>query len=285
MTIAVGAKYPWGDLKRLPPSGISIPEAVILASDGRLSRKLPSGHVTASNSGTKLFQLGRDAAAAYAGMSKAGELCLDELRWRLSKQKNPNSTRSKEIAQETLQFVYKHQIALEKLRPDDAPLYILIGACDKRGQAELYLFSYETGFKPQPINGLRALGWPETVSTFDKLLKNELHKNIEQELSLRRKYPQVPMAYSVPMPIKAEHVAILFTEILSRMIESGSDTTIGGMIQCAVISSEGLSLTEIAYSPDPTNEGPGWTRVTAKPEELVTVTGISGMFGFYTLSD
>ncbi len=283
MTIAVGVKYPWGDLSRLPPPNSKIPEAVILASDSRFSKKQPDGYVPVLDIGTKLFQLGRDAAAVYAGISKVGEECFGELRWQLSQQNVLKSTHSKEIAQKTFRTVYKHQLALMKLEPGDAPLYILIGACNKRGQAELCSFNYATDFNPEPLAIPKALGWPDTVDRFKKLLREELNKNVEEQLSLRHRYPQVPMASWVPMPIKAEEVAILIISILSRIIESGSDKTIGGKLQCALINAEGVSLPEISYSPDPTNEGPGWTRATVNPHGLTTVTGISGIFGSYDL--
>lgn len=281
MTLAIGAKYPWGDLNKLPPIGTKISEAVILVSDSRFSGKLSSGYVTLSDSGMKLFP-GKDFAAVYAGISKVGELCLDELKWRLSKQKPSYSARSREIAQKTFQSVYRHQIASLKLSPDDAPLYILIGACDKRGQAELYLFEYCTGFIPEPITGLKALGWQNTARKFYNILENELQKRVEDELSLRTRYPQVPMASWVPMPIKAEEVAILISAILNSLIESGSDTTIGGPVQCALITTTGVILPDISYSIAPAKPHPKWTRVTAKPEELKTVTG---KFGAYNLSD
>lgn len=282
MTLAIGAKYPWDELNKLLPPNSNLPEAVILASDSRFSRKLPCGYVPSSNIGTKLFKLGRDAGAVYAGISEVGEKCLDELRWKLSRQRTPNSRQSRELAKRTFQDVYKHYLATERLKPDDAPLYILIGTCDTRGQAELYRFSYAANFNPEPITGLKALGWPDTVSRFDNLLKNELQKKVEGELSLRRRYPQIPIATWVPMPIKADHVAILMVASLNNIIESGSDKTVGGMVQCAVITSEGISLPEISSTTNGTNKGPGWTRVTARPEELITVTG---MFSFYNLSD
>ena len=184
-----------------------------------------------------------------------------------------------------LQTVYKHQIAIMELRPDDAPLYILVGACNKRGQSELYMASYATDFKLLPLTGLNAVAWSETKDRFNSLLNSELNKQVERELSLRRRYPKVPLTSWVPMPIGGEQVAILLTAILSNIIESGSDRTIGGMVQCALVTSEGVSFPEISYTTDGTNRGPGWTRATAKPSELITVTGISGLFGFYHLSD
>lgn len=285
MTIGIGAKYPWGSLNRLPPPGSKTPEAVILASDGRLSEKRGSDYTSKLDVGTKVFKLGRDAAAVYAGVSKVGEECIAELRWRLSRRHTPNSADSKRTAQKVFQTVYKHNLALMQLRPDDAPLYILIGACNKHGQAELYKASYATDFRLEPIMGLNALAWQDTKNSFYNLLNDELNKQVENELSLRRRYPQVPMASWVPMPIKAEQVAILIAAILSKIIEVGTDKTIGGMVQCAIVTSEGVSFPEISYTTDPTNQGLGWTRATAKQDELVTVTGISGLFGFYHLDD
>ena len=87
MTIAVAAKYPWGVLKQLIPQGVSIPEAIILVSDSRFSRKIPTGRDTLSDSGTKIFQLGNDVACVYAGVCVVAEKCIDELRFELSKQK------------------------------------------------------------------------------------------------------------------------------------------------------------------------------------------------------
>jgi len=78
---------------------------------------------------------------------------------------------------------------------------------------------------------------------------------------------------------------MLVTAILDRIIEANSDATIGGMIQCAVITSKGVILPEISYSPDPTNEGPGWTRATARPCELIRVTNVSGRFGLHSLEE
>ena len=282
MTLAIGVKYPWGDLNRLPPPGSKVPEAVILASDSRFSRKLPCGYIPISDSGTKLFKLGRDAGAIYAGVSEVGEKCLDELRWKLTQQEIPNSGQSRKLAQRSFQDVYKHYLATEEVKPDDTPLYIIVGACDTQGRAELYQFDYATNFKPKPITGLKALGWSDTASRFDTLLKNRLQKKIGDELSLRHRYPRIPMATWLPMPITADHVAILMVASLADIVESNSDETIGGMIQCAVITSEGISLREISDTANGTNEGPGWRRVTARPKELITVTGT---FGFYSFSD
>jgi len=285
VTIAVGAKYPWGHLAKLIPAGYGIPEAVILASDSRFSVRSSGGFTTASDIGTKLFKLTKDAAAVYAGISRVGETCLNSLRWELRRQNNSSSARSRKIAQKTFRSVYRQQIASMKLRAEDAPLYVLVGACGKHGQAELYLFSYANNFEPESLTGLKTLAWPETAKVFKSLLDNELDRAVENIQNQRSNSRQIPMVLLDPMPIVADHVAIFISASLNRIIQSGSDRTISGLIQCALITARGVSTPQIAYTTDPSNEGPGWIKVTAKPSELKTVTGVSGIFGLYNLSD
>ena len=107
---------------------------------------------------------------------------------------------------------------------------------------------------------------------------------MEKELSLRRRWPTIPIADLGPVPIKADphHVAMVIAGLLHNTIESELDKTVGGKVQCAVITAEGFSSLRISSTTDPTNEGPGFTRLTPKPHELSTVTGI---FGCYDLSD
>lgn len=285
MTIAVGAKYPWGSLNRLLPSGFKITEAVILAADSRNNKKQGSYYTPELNIGTKIFQLGRDAVAVYAGMSNIGEKCIAELRWKLSSQESFNTDNSKRVAQETLQTVYKHNVALMQVEPDDAPLYIIIGVCNKDGKAELYMGSYASYFTLEPVSGLNVLAWPDTKDLFDEFLSDEIDQTVEDELSIRRRLTEVPLALQLTMPIKPEHVATMIEDTLSSIITTGTDKTIGGRVQCAMTTSEGVTFPEISNTPNGTNQGPGWTRATAKQEELKSITGISGLLSFYHLSD
>ncbi len=172
-----------------------------------------------SDSGTKIFQLGNDVAGVYAGVSRIGEICFDELRFRLSKQRNPTSTSSRRIAQETLNRVYRHEVAVMHLDQTQSPLYILIGACGRQGQAELYKFSYKEDFIPISVDGFNVLGWRQTVSKFTDSLRGELRKRVEEELALRGKHPEIPIAQMVPMPIKDDHAAVLIAAILNSSDE------------------------------------------------------------------
>ena len=281
MTIAVAAKYPWGVLKELIPQGIVLPEAIILISDSRFSRKIPTGYDKLSDSGTKLFQLGNDVACVYAGVCALGEKCVDELRFKLSRQRNPNSANSRKIAEDTLNSVYRQEVASLGLNPNESALYLLVGACNRQGIAELYRFSYDEDFKPVWIDGYDILGWKETAARFEDLLSSKVKEEVENELSLREKHPEIPIAQLCPMPIKDGNVALIMTAILSNVVEEGSDATVGGQIQSAIVTMKGVSYHNASYSRNPINPHPEWTRVTADYANLETITGISGTIGVY----
>jgi hypothetical protein len=281
MTVAVGAKYPWGVLKELIPQGVVIPEAIILVSDSRFSRKIPTGYDKYSDSGTKLFQLGNDVACVYAGDCEIGEKCVDELRFKLSRQRNPNSTNGVKITRDALNSVYSHEVVRRGLNPNDAPLYLLLGVCNKQGIADLYEFSYSECFRPKSAEGFVILGMLETRTRYGDLLSSKLKGEVENELSLRKKHPQIPMAQLCPMPIKDGNVALIMTAILSSVVEEGSDPTVGGKIQSAMVTMEGVSYQNASYSRNPINPNPEWTRATADYANLITITGISGTIGIY----
>lgn len=280
MTLAVGAKYPWGELNELLAPTAEPPNAIILASDSRWTCR--SGAVPYRDVGTKLFRIGKHVGAVYAGGSQVGEECLDELRRQLRRQKKPGSQLGRDLAQKAFRGVYRTYLASKKWSPDECPLYILIGACSTLGEAELCLFECQDDFVAKPVEGIRAIGMSSAVEQFYSILKSELKKQVQRELSLRHRRPQIPIAHLIPMSIEPHHVAIFITSSLHNIVESQFDETIGGKVQCAVITAEGISLPKISYTPDPTNEGPGFTRVTPRPDELRTLTET---FGCYDISD
>jgi hypothetical protein len=118
----------------------------------------------------------------------------------------------------------------------------------------------------------------------EKEIQKNVQKNVDDVLSVRSRYSHIPASW-MPMPILPEEIATLVTAVLSGIIERGFDKTIGGKIQCAIITSKGVAFPQISYSPDPTNEGPGWTRATAEAGELKRFTTVSGMLGFYHLDE
>jgi hypothetical protein len=280
MTLAVGAKYPWGELKKLLTTAGKSPNAIILASDSRWT--YGSAVVPYEDIGTKLFRIGRNAGAVYAGDSQVGEECIDELRCQLHSQREPSSQFGRNLAHKTFRRVYKTYVGSRKWCPDKCPLYILIGACSTLGEAELCLFEYKDDFVPKPVESIKAIGMDDAVREFYRILENELERQVQRELSLRHRLHEKHIADLAPMPIEPHHVAIFVTSSLCSIVKSQLDVTIGGRVQCAVITAEGISLPKISFTPDPTNEGPGFTRVTPRPDELKTLTRI---FGCYDIGD
>ena len=110
MTLAVGAKYPWGELNKLFAPTARPANAIILASDSRWT--YTHGVVPPyKDVGTKLFVIDSHAGAVYAGGVGVGEQCLDELRWQLPRQKRLGSQHGRALAQKTFRRVYKTYLA------------------------------------------------------------------------------------------------------------------------------------------------------------------------------
>jgi len=286
MTIAIGSKYPWGSFSQIFPAGMRMAEAVIMLSDTRFSKKVRGKHEKVTDRGTKLFIIGNDCCMVYAGASMIAEICVDELRRKLSEQQQPNSATSLSIAQQTFKEVYEREVASMSLVARDTPLYILVGACNNQGRAELYHFSYSNRFLPEMVTGMKALGWPETITEFNNLLNTLADKQLGNKLSFRHQQPEISPASWLPVVLfQAEEAAMAFAGTLNRIIVTGCDKTIGGMIQCAIITKKGISLPSISYSTKPASPSPEWRRVTARPDELMTVTDVSGIIESRTLAD
>lgn len=258
-------------------------EAIVLASDSRWT--YPDGCY--KDYGTKLFQLGGDAGAVYAGKSALGELCLTGLRNRLKAQQVPHSSYFQKIAQQTFQEVYK-QVS-KGICQSERVLYMLLGVCESSGKAELYRFRFDTDFEPEQLAGIQAIGCREPGKIFGKLLEHELNRRVREELSSRRRH-QKDLAYlnklglKIPIPITPYDIAMTAGYSLNAIIESNVSNLVGGKLQCAVITKEdGFQPLSLAYTTDPTNEGPGFTRATVQQSKLETA--IPGLFGCYSLND
>ncbi len=283
MTLAIGIKYPVKQLNRLLKQGDVTAEAIVLASDSRWT--YPDGQC--EDYGTKLFQLGGDAGAVYAGLSALGESCLTELRDRLRGQKVLCSSYFQEIAQQTFQEVY---IQVSKKIPySERVLYILLGVCESSGEAELYRFKFDTDFEPERLTEIQAIGCQVPGMIFKKSLKHELDRQVREELSSRRRHHKdladlKKLGLAAPIPITPYHIAMIAGYSLNTIVESKVSDLVGGKLQCAVITKEeGFRLLSLHYTTDPTNKGPGFTRATVQQSKLKTV--IPGTFGCYSLND
>lgn len=288
MTLAIGVRYPWGELNRLLRRDSTIPGAIILASDSRWTQMDASGNrLEPKDIGTKLFRLGSNVGAVYAGVSEVGERCLGELRQKLSRQSISSFQNSRELAKQTFQQLWKSYLdseAAQQISPEYRCLHILVGACDKSGRAELYRFRYEADFEAETLTGPTAIGCDEPAKRLVHALEDKMREQVDDELSLRSRACRAlaDLGRVPPTFIRFSHVALVVGFCLNNIIQCAEDEAIGGDIQCAIMAADGFSLFPMAYTTDPRNEGPGWTKVTARPDQLETVTGT---FGCYSLTD
>ncbi len=286
MTIAVSAKFPWDNLNKLFPVKAKGGEGIVLISDCRITQKLGSRYFCKSDMGTKIFQLGTDVAAVYAGISSIGEKCIDELRYALARQQ-PGSANSIKTAQKVFQNVYTHNLALIKLKPQEAPLYFMIGACSKHGKAELYRSSYNSDFALEHIVGLNVIAWTTTKNMFNNLMNRELGhqaKLAKYQYSHLKNLPEF-QKYDTQTSINIEQLGILMVSVLTRVIEFSQDETVGGKVQCVLITRNGVITPIMSYTTNGTNQGAEWIQATAEQTRLETETGISNVFGFYDFSE
>lgn len=266
MTLAVAAKYPWSNFSELIKMGAPVSQAVIMASDSRWT--YDDYYIPYEDIGTKLFQLGKDCGAVYAGDVKAGEHSIKVLSSKLARRKTPDFQRSLVLAKSTFSRVYQyHQKERESKGERVYPLYILVGICNVVGEASLIYFSSESNFKPVFITGVYGVGIREAYASFEEKFMKEIESEVNKELKTRHRYPVVRY---MPIQQDAEHVGILLAAMLEDVIKTATYKTIGGKMQYGIATKDGFQMWELLIATDPTNEGSGWTRVTASPEEITT---------------
>lgn len=269
MTLAVAAKYPWGVFSELIKMGAQVSQAVILASDSRWTygnRNIPYEDI-----GTKVFKLGKDCGAVYAGDAKAGEHSIKELFNKLARRKTPNFQRSLVLAENTFYRVYQYHKKQRDKQKRIYPLYVLVGICDTLGQASLIYFSSKNNFKPVFLTGVYGVGIEEARVEFEKEFKQEIGLMVRTKLDKLLKMPPSVRNLALKIETNAGDIAIPLVAKLEEFITVDKYKGIGGKIQCAMITKDGFQPLDIFKTTDPTNEGKGWTPATAKPEELTTI--------------
>ena len=279
MTLAVGIPYPVEGMAELAEPGWVPSRSIILATDSRWTWQFPDGHVEAEDRASKMFRVHERTVAVYAGESKLGEQCLDELRWSFRTGRLPSSKLGRDNAQDVFSRVYKTSCASRGQQSIRPALYFVLGTCTPTEQTELCYFSYADGFVPQEVTTYKAIGWTEAVRHFDCLFKRNLRFALNQERQLQEKWPSVVTSfYSLNNQIRPEHIAMFAATAIREIIDNGLDDTVGGHIQCAIIKPTSIDLPTFRYTTDPTNKGPGWTRATTHPGELKTLTGALGIY-------
>lgn len=268
MTLAIAAKYPWSNFSELIKMGAPVSQAVIMASDSRWT--YDDYYIPYEDIGTKLFQLGKDCGAVYAGDVKAGEHSIKVLSNKLARRKTSDFQRSLVLAGSTFSRVYQYHQKERRSKGERVyPLYILVGVCNVVGEASLIYFSSESNFKPVFITGVYGVGIREAYASFEEKFMKEIESEVNKELKTRYRYPVVRY---MPIQQDAEHVGILLAAKLEGVIETETFKSkgIGGKVQYGIVTKDGFQMRELSKTTDPTNEGPGWTRITASPEEITT---------------
>lgn len=290
MTLAIAAKYPWGPLRKLTVFQSDLPQAVMFVTDSRWTRYYPKNQCQFEDVGTKFFTLTTDAGAVYAGDVISGEHCIKELSAKLTKSRRRSFRVSMYIAQQTFADVYKYHRRSRKAKV--FPLYFLIGVCDKAGNASLMSFS-SPKFSPLFIEGIYGVGVKEAYKEYEGVINGEIEKIVKEEFDIRSRWP-VLQTMRAPVQNDAEHVGMLIAAIMqTRVIDADKHSTIGGPIQYAIITQEGIKTPQLSWTTDGTGATDTWHRVSPLSGEITTYQEKyklgpafidSSLFGLYCIS-
>lgn len=279
MTLAVCVKYPLKEIIALAPPSTSLPVAVVLASDSRWTWEYNDGRREYEDGAAKLFKVDDRTLAVYAGHSELGESCLGELRHRLSTGLADRDRLGRENASQTFQDVYGKYCLLNKLEGRNKPqLYFLLGTCSRNGQTELCYFTCNDEFTPQPYDEYEAIGTKQAVYSFHTYFQQLVNKSVKRNWTTRSRHPQLPIAQMCPVPIRPEEVAMMIAASIQKVIDSSEYLSVGGRVQCAIVTPKEATLLSQRFTTDPTNEGPGFTRATPRPGELESYTETIGCY-------
>ena len=252
MTLAVGAVFPWGQLRRIAdsvPGGGFITGGVVLLSDSRWT--FPNGSV--KDAGQKLWPLAphRNVGAVYAGDVHAAEDSLTLAAKRLEPLSSTEPNGVADVVQVALCETYS---AHAGRRSDLGPLYVLVGMANRLGEGLLIRFAYSTNFSPIFVAGIDMIGWP----TASEKLRNRL-PDIDRDLM-----PRDGKSWPLDIKVWALHLAAY---TFDEVIAPGTEPTVGGAIQIATLTPNGWEDLEIAHTSDLTGKE-GWEGVTKRRNEL-----------------
>lgn len=288
MTLAVGIPYPVEGMAELAEPGWTPSRSIILATDSRWTWMHLDGHIDrVEDRATKMFPVDQRTIAVYAGDSQLGEECLGELRRRFGTGRLASSKLGRDNARDVFSQVYKTRCAARPRQLPAPQLYFILGTCTPEGRTELCYFSYEDGFLPKKRAKYNAIGWPDAVRHFHRLFKRNLDVALDEQRRLKQnpKWAQIVASfYSLTDQISPMDIAMYAVGAIREIIDDSLDPTVGGHVQCAIITPTSIDLPNMRYTTDPTNGGPGWTRATVNVGELKTfVPGILGIYDPHAL--
>lgn len=291
MTLSIAAKYPWGPLRKLMMFQSDLPQAVIFVTDSRWTKYYPNDQIHFQDIGAKFFPFATDAGAVYAGDVISGEHCISELTTKLKSKRKHSFRVSMYIAQQTFQDVYNYH--RRSRRTKVPPLYFLIGVCDKAGNASLMSFA-SPKFHPVFIEGIYGVGVKEAYKEYENVVNKEIESIVKEEFDLRSRWPALQKVQA-PVQNNAEKVGMLIAAIMqTRVIDTTKHSTIGGPIQFAIITKEGIKTPELSWTTNGTGATDTWHRVTPTTGEITTYQdkyklgpgfADSSSFGLYCISN
>ena len=267
MTLSIAAKYPWGPLRNLIQLQSDLSQAIIFVTDSRWTRYYPNNQHYFEDVGTKLFALTNDSGVVYAGDVVSGEHCVKELSKKLGERGKRSFKVSMYTAQQTFQGVYRYHKKGRRTRV--FPLYFLVGVCDKAGNASLMSFT-SPKFNPVFIEGIYGVGVREAYKDFENAINEEVDKAVKEEFASRSRYP---FLQTMHMPVKnsVEIIGMLIAGIMqTEVVDISEHSTIGGPIQYAILTKEGIQTSELSWTKDPTGATDSWHRATPLPGEITT---------------
>lgn len=292
MTLAIGAKYPWGSLRKLGMFQRHLPQAAIFVSDSRWTKYYPNNQYEFENIGTKIFPLPPDSAIVYSGDVISAEHCIEELKQKLQNLRKKNFTTSLYTSQQTLQRTYDYHKRTRSTKVP--PLFFLIGTCDKSSKANLIYFS-SPKFKPIFIEGLYGIGVREAYQELEIALNQRIDEAVKEEIETRSRYPILKRMPELPVQTQAEHAGMFIVAAMQEVIlKDAKYETIGSPIQFAIVNKDGVTMPELSWTKDGTGATDTWHRTTPRADEITTYqekyklgpgfTSVSA-FKLFTISD
>jgi len=234
MTLLVGALYPWNHLSeygifRSLPEMLKPAAGVIIAADSRWT--YPDGRT--EDGAVKLFGVGSNALAAYAGSAIAGEDAIIGLSTQL---KGGEATLTEWTAHVTAVI----DAAWQQHQPNNDGLEILLAYSYPSGSAWLGHFSSVDGFSPHEVTDMITIGPEPARQHFSQALRAATAESMRS--------PETAASLLI-----IETGAALIVATLTDVCELRADEAVGGKVLCATTilgQPQGVGVTRAMPAPD-----------------------------------
>lgn len=233
MTLIMGARYPWEDLRRRPIfrglATLPMADGIILAADSRWT--FPSGRT--EDGAVKLFAIGTNAIATYGGSVAAGEAAIIGLSTRL---KGGQAT----LPEWTSHVTSVIDAAWQKHQPNEDGLEVLLAYSYASGCTWLGHFSSVNGFRPHEVTDMVTIGPEPARLHFTQALRAATAENTRS----------LQTAANLLM---IESAASLIVAALTDVCELRADEAVGGRVLCAATmlgQPQGIGVTRLMPGPD-----------------------------------